>query len=559
MRATRRLRLGIAAVIFSSAASLPADEKDAETYRSIFNGRDLEGWTGDAAYWRVEGGNLVGEVTPGNLLRKNSWIVRDTEDPGDFDLRGEYWISKGGNSGIGYRCERLAAPAHSVRGSQLDIEGGDRWTGQNYEENGRTFLARRGEAVMLDPGGKPRVTRVLGDSAAMQRDWIRPEQWNEFRVLARGPLLRHYINGHLLSEVWDNDPAARRLRGHIGVQVHTGPPMVVRFRNLRIRELPPAPTYRNPLGPPAVAVPDPHVIRHGGRYFLYGTTDPEQGFRVHVSDDLVHWKEAGWAWRDTPDNWAEPPFWAPEVFEHKGRFYFTYSGRSKGSEPARLLMGLAVADRPEGPFTDLHAPWFDPGYSTIDGHLVLHDDGLPYLVFSRNGARDGYSYGQLYAVPLARDFSRPAAESRLILEAGQDWERVRWATNRCNEGACIIRHDGKYVMTYSANNTSEPFYGVGVATATHPLGPWKKDPANPLLASNPALGVSSPGHNGIATSPDGRELFIIYHSHSNPADPTSQRIVNLDRLHFDESGRLRVTGPTREPQFLPSGTWDIPE
>ena len=64
-------------------------------------------------------------------------------------------------------------------------------------------------------------------------------------------------------------------------------------------------------------------------------------------------------------------------------------------------MALAVSDTPAGPYTDLHAPWFDFGYSAIDGHIFVDDDGKPYLYFSRNGVQDGYSFGIIYGVALA--------------------------------------------------------------------------------------------------------------------------------------------------------------
>jgi len=108
-------------------------------------------------------------------------------------------------------------------------------------------------------------------------------------------------------------------------------------------------------------------------------------------------------------------------------------------------------------------------------------------------------------------------------------------------------------MTYSANNTGAPGYGVGYAVADRPLGPWVKSADNPLLSSRLEIGVSSPGHNSIVASPDGKEMFIVYHSHAEPANPRGPRVVNIDRIFFDASGALRVTGPTRSPQPMPSG------
>jgi beta-xylosidase len=314
-----------------------------------------------------------------------------------------------------------------------------------------------------------------------------------------------------------------------------------------------ADTYTNPVGAAPIHMGDPFAFWHAGRYYLIGTTAPDEGFHCYESTDLAHWQLKGWAWRQSPDGWTADCLWAPEVKYHQGRFYLTYSGHVRGSPPGHLLMALAVSDTPAGPYRDLHAPWFDPGYSTIDGHLFVDDDGRPYLYFSRNGEQDGTSFGANYGVELAPDLSEPVGTPLLLIEASQPWERVNWTENRCNEGPTVLKHRGRYYMTYSANHTGFPHYGVGYATAEHPLGPWRKAEENPVLATNLALGVSAPGHNSIVPSPDGRELFIVYHTHADPARPSLDRVVNIDRLEFTVDGRLRVIGPTRSPQPLPSG------
>ena len=310
--------------------------------------------------------------------------------------------------------------------------------------------------------------------------------------------------------------------------------------------------YTNPVGATPLHMGDPFAFWHEGKYYLIGTTAPSEGFHCYESTDLAHWQLKGWAWRKTADCWAVGAFWAPEVKYYRGKFYLTYSGLVRGSKPNRLQMGLAVSDRPEGPYRDLHAPWFDPGYSTIDGHLFVDDDGTPYLYFSRNGGREGYSFGANYGVQLAPDLSRPVGEPVPLLEASQPWERVNWAKNRCNEGATVLKHQGRYYLTYSANHTAFPQYGVGYATADRPLGPWTKAEENPILASRLELGVSAPGHNSIVRSPDGKELFIVYHVHADPRQPSEDRVVSIDRLEFTADGKLRVLGPTRAPQPLPS-------
>jgi GH43 family beta-xylosidase len=108
-------------------------------------------------------------------------------------------------------------------------------------------------------------------------------------------------------------------------------------------------------------------------------------------------------------------------------------------------------------------------------------------------------------------------------------------------------------MTYSFYHYAKPEYGIGYATAPAPLGPWTKGPNNPLVVQKLEIGVSGPGHNSITVSPDGEELFMVYHTHADPRQPSGNRTVNIDRLIFTDDGQLQLLGPTRSPQPLPSG------
>lgn len=297
---------------------------------------------------------------------------------------------------------------------------------------------------------------------------------------------------------------------------------------------------------------DPFVLHHVSTYYLFGTTDPEHGFRCYTSPNLVAWTPSGFAYQMTRSSWGMPPFWAPEVCLYKGLFYMTYSARDKRSR--RLLTALAVSDCPEGPYEDLHAPWFDLGYSAIDAHIFVDEDGQAYLFFSRNGERDGYSFGIIYGATLQADFSGLRSEPLCLMEAEQPWEKINYASNRANEGPFVFKHRGRYYMTYSANHTFRPGYGIGYAAADHPLGPWTKSPTNPIASTDLEVGYSGAGHNAIVASPDGQELFMVYHTHADPAHPENeQRTVNIDRIRFETDGRLVVVGPTRSPQPLPSG------
>ncbi|MDB5249707.1 MAG: hypothetical protein JWQ40_4101 [Segetibacter sp.] len=250
--------LGVILVVFLPVALLIAsckaqskNNKNAAGFVQIFDGKTLNGWAGDPTYWRVENGNLVGEITPTTLLKTNSFIIWGGGKPKDFELTLEFKITKAGNSGINYRSVEFTEVPHALKGYQLDIDGAIRYTGQNYEERGRTTLAYRGEIVTVNPPGSSTaavrdyvksnawtvrtVTGSLGSSDELKNN-IKSEDWNTCRLVAKGNRLQHYINGVLMSDVTDNDPVNGKSEGLLGVQVHVGPPMKVEYRNIMLKQ-----------------------------------------------------------------------------------------------------------------------------------------------------------------------------------------------------------------------------------------------------------------------------------------------------------------------------------
>ena len=221
---------------------------------NIFNGKTLNNWEGDPIYWRVENGNLVGEITPQTLLKTNSFITWKGGEPANFELKGEVNITEKGNSGINYRSEKLSDIPFALKGYQADIDGANRYTGQNYEERGRTTLAYRGQITNINPQSgsmKPEDVRAkvknnawsdlkiigtLGSSDSLKTK-IKNQDWNSFHLIVKGNRLQHFINDILMSDVTDNDAVNGKLKGILGVQVHVGPPMKVQYRNLRLKQL----------------------------------------------------------------------------------------------------------------------------------------------------------------------------------------------------------------------------------------------------------------------------------------------------------------------------------
>jgi hypothetical protein len=218
------------------AFPVPATNDNAG-FELIFDGKSLQGWEGDPKYWRVENGCLVGEVTPETILKQNSFIIWRGGVTRNFELKAEYRVSARGNSGINYRSVEITNSPWAMRGYQADIDGAGQWTGQNYEEKGRTFLAIRGQATRLEEGKLPQIIASLGETNELA-SVIRKEDWNEYHLIASGNVLTHILNGRVVSVVIDEDAKNRSAEGLLGVQVHVGPPMKIEYRNFRLKQLP---------------------------------------------------------------------------------------------------------------------------------------------------------------------------------------------------------------------------------------------------------------------------------------------------------------------------------
>ena len=244
----------LSTTIFISCKVANNTQNTEKGFKSIFDGKTFDDWEGDTKYWRVENGNLVGEITPETLLKTNSFIIWKGGEPADFELKCEVNITKSGNSGINYRSDRLADVSFALRGYQADIDGDNRYTGQNYEERKRTTLAYRGQITNINPQTgtfSPEAVRakvqknawtelkIIGSLGNMDslKTKIKVEDWNEVHIVAKGNHLQHFVNGILMSDVTDNDTVSGMAKGLLGVQVHVGPPMKVMYRNLRIKTL----------------------------------------------------------------------------------------------------------------------------------------------------------------------------------------------------------------------------------------------------------------------------------------------------------------------------------
>lgn len=201
-------------------------------FSSLFNGRNLAGWTGDSKYWSVKDGAITG-VTDGSL-KMNRFITWNGSTIRNFELQVKVRISARGNSGIQYRGKlRPEIGLDIVSGYQCDIMPKPiHQNGMLYDERERRILAHTGEKVTIDEKGQPWVVGTMPVNA------FPPDEWLDYRVLVKGNHHQHWINGHQTCDFIDLDPKGRSLEGVLGFQVHVGPAMQVQFKNVRIKHLP---------------------------------------------------------------------------------------------------------------------------------------------------------------------------------------------------------------------------------------------------------------------------------------------------------------------------------
>lgn len=339
-------------------------------------------------------------------------------------------------------------------------------------------------------------------------------------------------------------------------------------------------SYCNPI---PINLGDPYILMASdGKYYLYGTSC-ENGFRAYSSDNLSDWKEEGIVYQGrSSTSWATDCFWAPEVYERDGKYYLWYSANWKYNptgEKENFRIGVAVSDNPLGPFKEMNdGPLFDPGYPVIDANVLFDDEsGKVYLYYSRccykhpveseiadyakkNGWFDEIEESWIYGVEVAPDFSKVIGEPVLLLQPpfSMDDLQAEWESRsvlnkevnrRWTEGSFIFKEGETYYMMYSANYFVGNDYAVGYATATHPLGPFRKSADNPVLQKNVENGgeVTGTGHNMVLSLPDGQKL-CVYHGRTRKTG--RKRVVFIDRMEIKADETLVVYGPTIGTQAI---------
>jgi len=225
-----KLRTSLLALLALASTAFAED-------KNLFNGKDLTGWKG-LDFWSVEDGCITGRTTKEKPTKGNTFLVYQDE-VADFELTFKYKII-GGNSGVQYRSKLTDEKAFVVAGYQADFEAGKTHSGILYEERGRGILAQRGQKVVIKEGAAPNKPKIevageVGKSAEIQAK-IKADDWNDYRIVAKGGHLQHFINGVQTIDVTD-ETALGAKKGILALQLHAGPAMVVQFKDLVLKEI----------------------------------------------------------------------------------------------------------------------------------------------------------------------------------------------------------------------------------------------------------------------------------------------------------------------------------
>lgn len=298
---------------------------------------------------------------------------------------------------------------------------------------------------------------------------------------------------------------------------------------------PPAGYSGNPVFPGWYA--DPEAAIFGHQYWIYPTTSlkysAQVGFDAFSSPDLVHWTKHPQVldMKDIP--WAKKALWAPAMIEKDSKYYFFFAANDIQSDKELGGIGVAVSNKPEGPFKDLLGKpligAFHNGAQPIDQFVFKDDDGTYYMIYG------GWKHANI--VRLKPDFTgvEPMADGTVFREITPGPEYV--------EGPMMFKRNGKYYLMWSEGGWTGPDYSVAYAIADKVTGPFKR--IGKILQQDPKVATGA-GHNSLFHVATDDSWYIVYHRHPLGDTVGNDRVTCIDRMYFDKDGRILPVKITNE-------------
>lgn len=283
----------------------------------------------------------------------------------------------------------------------------------------------------------------------------------------------------------------------------------------------------NPLATGWYADPEARIFE--GNYWIYPTYsavyEEQTFFDAFWSKDLKEWNKVERILEIEQISWAEKALWAPSSIEVGGKYYLYFCANDIQSDDEVGGIGVAVADRPEGPFRDaLGRPLIDrfhDGAQPIDPHAFVDDDGQAYLFYG------GWSHCNV--VKLNPDMTG--------LDVFEDEATFKSITpEHYVEGPCMFKRGGRYYFMWAEGGWGGPDYSVAYAISDTPIGPFER--IGKILQQDPDVATGA-GHHGLfVPKEENGDWWIVYHR--RPLDETDRnhRVLCMDRMFFAADGTI---------------------
>ncbi|HUC82450.1 MAG TPA: glycoside hydrolase family 43 protein, partial [Flavisolibacter sp.] len=269
--------------------------------------------------------------------------------------------------------------------------------------------------------------------------------------------------------------------------------------------------------------PDPSVVKIGDTYWAIATTSNWMpAYPLYQSKDLVNWKMTANVFNTLPA-WADYYFWAPEISYENGKVYIYYSAHKKDGN---LCVGIASADRPEGPYKD-HGPIICQEVGSIDAFPMRDENGKLHLIWKE----DGNSVGKptpIWIQELNEERTKLIGAKKELFRNDATWE------GNLVEGVAMMKHNDYYYAFYAAAGccTDRCTYNTGIARSKTLMGPWEKYAKNPVITDEGEW--KCPGH-GTAVEKDGR-FYFMYHAYAKEGGVYTGRQGLIKEFRFTADG-----------------------
>ncbi|MET7259535.1 glycoside hydrolase family 43 protein [Dyadobacter fermentans] len=293
-------------------------------------------------------------------------------------------------------------------------------------------------------------------------------------------------------------------------------------------------TSGNPVFPGWYA--DPEGIIFNKTFWIYPTFSAPYNKQVHMdafsSKDLVTWEKHPSIIDTSAVKWAKRAMWAPSIIEKDQKYYLFFGANDIQSDNEKGGIGVAVADRPEGPFKDyLGKPLVDKfhnGAQPIDQFVFKDKDGQHYLFYG------GWKHCNV--AKLKSDFT-----GFIPFEDGKTFREI--TPEGYVEGPFMFIRNGKYYFMWSEGGWTGPNYSVAYAIADSPFGPFER--VGKILQQDPAVATGA-GHHSVIQIPGKDEWYIVYHRRPLTETDGNHRETCIDVMSFDEKGMINPVKITRE-------------